>query len=93
MATSFVKLVIVVTRVHCISPDSKWKKNSIVGVSTVCLGQMNRDLTECVFMRLIAILLVSLCVCGFSLFVVYFTTLQLVLVPCCGGRTSPRTSS
>ena len=25
-------------------------------------------------------------------FDVYFTTLQLVLVPCGGGRTSPRTS-
>ena len=25
-----------------------------------------------------------------NLFDVYFTTLQLVLVPCCGGRTSPR---
>ena len=27
-----------------------------------------------------------------NLFDVYFTTLQLVLVPCGGGRTSPRTS-
>ena len=27
-----------------------------------------------------------------SLFYVYFTTLQLVLVPCGGGRTSPSTS-
>ena len=26
-----------------------------------------------------------------NLFDVYFTTLQLVLVPCGGGRTSPRT--
>ena len=26
-----------------------------------------------------------------NLFYVYFTTLQLVLVPCGGGRTSPRT--
>ena len=27
-----------------------------------------------------------------NIFDVYFTTLQLVLVPCGGGRTSPRTS-
>ena len=27
-----------------------------------------------------------------NLFDVYFTTLQLVVVPCGGGRTSPRTS-
>ena len=35
-------------------------------------------------------------VCSISkgnLFDVYFTTMQLVLVPCGGGRTSPRLSS
>ena len=28
-----------------------------------------------------------------AIFLSFFTTLQLVLVPCGGGRTSPRTSS